>query len=204
MRALAFVFLLLAAPAVADGPLPALYDVVGVGGGDRLNVREGPDAQTAVVGSLAPDAKGVEVVAVDAAGAWGRVNTRERAGWVAMRYLAPQPETRAMPGELPPGFSCFGTEPFWTLRPDGGRAVFSTPDRGDEALALSSSLVTGIVGDQRRALIAEGDGRRITATIEPGLCSDNMSDRLYGLTAMVVLEGEDVPELLTGCCSLAR
>jgi hypothetical protein len=31
-----------------------------------------------------------------------------------------------------------------------------------------------------------------------------MSDRLYGLTAMVILEGEDVPKLLTGCCSLAR
>ena len=107
MRALALVFLLLAAPAVADGPLPALFDVAGVGGGDRLNVREGPDARTAVVGSLAPDAKGVEVVAVDAAGAWGRVNTGERAGWVAMRYLAPQPETRAMPGELPPGFCLF-------------------------------------------------------------------------------------------------
>ena len=110
-----------------------------------------------------------------------------------------------MPGALPPGLACFGTEPFWTLRPDGGRAVFSTPDRRRRgAGAESRRSVTGIAGDQRRALIAEGDGRRITATIAPGLCSDNMSDRLYGLTAMVVLEGEDVPELLTGCCSLAR
>ena len=84
-----------------------------------------------------------------------------------------------MPGELPPGFSCFGTEPFWTLgrrRPGG----LQHPGSGEEALALSASLVTGIVGDQRRALIAEGDGRRITATIAPGLCSDNMSDRLSG------------------------
>lgn len=205
VKALALFLLALAGPAAAaDVGLPALFDVAGVGAGDRLNVREGPDVSAAVVGSLPPDARGVEVIALDATGRWGQVNTGERAGWASMRYLAAQPATRTGPGSLPPGLACFGTEPFWLLRSDGAVATFSTPDGGEERLALTAALATGVAGDPRRALIAEAGERRITAAIQPGLCSDNMSDRLYGLAATLVVEGGDGPELLTGCCSLAR
>lgn len=43
--------------------LPALYDVAGVAGDDVLNVQVGPDADSAAMGSLPPNAKAVELVA---------------------------------------------------------------------------------------------------------------------------------------------
>ena len=57
---------------------PALHDVTGVASDDVLNIRESPDAGSAIVGSLAPDATGVEVVAVT--GGWAVVNTSEASG----------------------------------------------------------------------------------------------------------------------------
>ncbi len=203
MRGLLALLVLLAGPAAgeADGPLPWLYDVAGVGAGDRLNVREAPADGSPVVGSLARDASGIEVIARDPSERWGQINSGERPGWVALRYLSPQPATRS--AGLPPGLGCFGTEPFWSLRPGAGAVVFATPDGGNETLPLVATPGTGIAGDRRRALIARDRERRLTAAIVPGLCSDNMSDRLYGLVASVVVEGSGSPKLLTGCCSIA-
>ena len=50
---------------------------------------------------------------------------------------------------------------------------------------------------QTRALLAEG----LTASVVPQICSDGMSDRLYGLRASVILTG-DQPRLLQGCCTV--
>ena len=142
------------------------------------------------------------MVALDATGRWGQVNTGERAGWVAMRYLDAE-EGVWQAGSLPAGLACFGTEPFWSLRPGGGQAVFATPDGGEQTFALSAALDTGIDGDPRRALAASGAGGRLTATIAPASCSDGMSDRAYGLEIMLILEEPGDPRLFTGCCSIA-
>jgi uncharacterized membrane protein len=199
---LAALLLALAPAAAAEPALPTLADVVGVAPGDVLNVREHPDASAPIIGTLAPDTAGVEVVDLDSTGRWARVNAGERAGWAAMRYL--QAESNLwIPGALPPGLVCLGTEPFWSLRPDSHRVIYSTPE-AERALPLGAALDTGLPGDPRRVLIAvDGEGR-LTATIAPKTCSDGMSDRAYGLGVAVVLEGPGAPELRTGCCSIAQ
>ena len=204
MRAAALCLLLFAVPAAAadDRPLPGLYDVTAVAVGDVLNVREAPGVDAPVIGTLAADARGVELVARDASGLWGQVNTRERAGWVALRYLAAEPSPWEA-GRLPAQLACYGTEPFWSLLPTAGQVVYRTPDGGDAVLELAAVLDTGIAGDPRRGLIATADRLRLTATIAPGTCNDGMSDRAYGLDVMVLVESGTAPRLLTGCCSIA-
>lgn len=59
--------LLMASPAAAtqEYMLPTLFDVQDVAAGDVLNIREAPNAKAAIIGTLAPDATGVEVVGTD-------------------------------------------------------------------------------------------------------------------------------------------
>jgi uncharacterized membrane protein len=71
-------------------------------------------------------------------------------------------------------------------------------------MALSAALDIGIDGDPQRALVAEDADGRLTVGITPAACSDGMSDRAFGLAALVVREGGGAAELLTGCCSLGR
>ena len=52
--------LALALPLRAE-EFPAAYAVTGVASNDVLNIRARPDAGSAIIGSLAPDATGVEV-----------------------------------------------------------------------------------------------------------------------------------------------
>jgi uncharacterized membrane protein len=198
MSRLLVLLLVVAAPAAATA-LPGLFTVA-VPAGDALNVRGAPGAGAEIIGRLSPGTRGVEVVAVDASGAWGQVNTGERAGWVALRYLRPEPDVWRQ--DLPASLACFGTEPFWSVRPAGGTAVLSEPGR-DVALPVTALRDTGSAGIPRRALVAANAAERLTAFVAPGICSDGMSDRLYGLTAAVVHEQGGEARLLTGCCSIA-
>lgn len=189
------------APATQEYILPTLFDVAGVKAGDVLNIRAAPSARAEIIGMLDHDARDIEVVAHDRTGRWGEVNTGERSGWVALRYLAYR--TGIWEGDgLPPGLHCLGTEPFWGLRPKGEAVVLSTPDAPDRTLALETVLATGIFRDPRRALIARDPEGRLTAAMTPKACSDGMSDRAYGLEIGVILEGGTTPSLLTGCCSI--
>lgn len=183
-----------------EGPLPRLYDVTGVAADDVLNVRERPDSASPLVGRLTPDARGIEVTATDDTGRWAQINTDERTGWVALRYLAPHPETEGPPTNL----ACYGTEPFWALALRDGAALYTSPDSPERRYAVDVALGTGIRGDARAALIARDDGGRLTAAVSGGFCTDGMSDRSYALNATVVVEDDgSEPRMLTGCCSLA-
>lgn len=200
--ALALVLLLLAGAAAAAPALPALHDVAGVAAGDVLNVRAAPTTDAPVIATLASDATGIEVVAVDPTGRWGQVNAGEGAGWAALRYLAAQPG-QWEPGRLPQSLACFGTEPFWNVRIRDGTAAFEMPEVA-RPLDRITALDTGIPADPRRALLLAGPTTRITATIAPEACSDGMSDRAFALATMLVIEEDAaVPMLLTGCCSIA-
>ena len=190
------------AAATQEYILPTLFDVAGVGPGDVLNIRATPSAKAEIIGAIPHDATGIEVVAQDPTGRWAQVNIAGRSGWVALRYLEYQVGVWES-GELPEGLRCLGTEPFWALEPEGDRVVFSTPDAPDRELSLEAVLGTGIFRDPRRALIARGPERRLTATIVPTACSDGMSDRAYGLETGIVLEGWEEPRLLVGCCSIS-
>jgi len=202
-RALGLLLALAAGPVAAeDYVLPTLFDVVEVASDHALVVRAAPDPAARVVGTLAANARRVEVVALDASGRWGQVNLGEASGWVVMRYLAFRSEVW-VPGSLPPSLACHGTEPFWSLRAAEDTLTFATPDTPELTLGLETVLDRGILRDPFRAVIARSRERRLTATIAPGLCSDGMSNRVLGLSATAILEGRGEPYMLTGCCSVA-
>lgn len=187
-------YLLLSGPAMAD-VYPALHQVTGVAASDVLNIRVEPVATAAIVGTLPPDAAGVEVVAVQ--DGWGLVNAGESAGWVKLSFLARQPGDEWFALTQP--LRCHGTEPFWSLglEPVAGVGVFSTPDAGDRFVTLST-LWPG--QDWRQAAAAAlPDG---FATLTAASCNDGMSDRRFGIAIDLYLTGE-APAVLQGCCSLA-
>ena len=182
--------------------LPTLFDVTDVAADDVLNIRARPSAGAEIIGALAPDARGVEVVAHDASGRWAQINTGERSGWVALRYLAYRTDVWE-PGALPAALRCIGTEPFWSLAPTEDAAVFSTPDAPDRAITLEAVLDPGVFRSPRRAILAGGDALGLTAVIAPARCSDGMSDMAYGLDATLIVREGDGTRMLTGCCSIA-
>ncbi|WP_298947726.1 SH3 domain-containing protein [uncultured Paracoccus sp.] len=196
--------LLMAGPAVATQEyiLPTLFDVQDVAADDVLNIREAPDASSAIIGTLAPDATGIEVVATDRSGQWGQVNAGERAGWVSMRFLVNRTDVW-QPGALPAGFTCGGTEPFWSLAPKGDALVWWTPD-GETAYRGLHVLDTGVFRSPRRALVAGSGDQALTASVTPAWCSDGMSEMAFGLEATVILQGAAGPQLYSGCCRIAR
>jgi len=196
-RLLVLLILLLPVPALAQERFPALYDVVGVATDDVLNVRAGPSASEPIIGTLAPDARNIEIVARPD-GNWGRVNTGERAGWASMRYLARQPGQGW--GMIPAALACFGTEPFWSLDITAGNTGFFATPEVTTPLTVTDR-VAGVARPDRFAIMAEGSEGDVTAIVSYEACNDGMSDRLYGMALDVLME----PGVLySGCCSLAR
>lgn len=184
--------------------LPNLFDVTVLETWDTLNVRAAPDGQAQVIATLPATAKNVELLARDPSGKWGKVNTGEQTGWVALRFLKLQPgvwQSAAVPQSL----SCSGTEPFWSLKATKSGMVYTQPDTPDRALTLRKVMDRGIEGEPTRGLIAGDNKGRVTAFIRPEQCSDGMSDRGYALAVAVILDGQDMPSrMLSGCCSIAR
>ncbi|MFD1914204.1 COG3650 family protein [Halodurantibacterium flavum] len=183
--------------------LPTLFDVEGVRADDVLNIRAEPSATAGIIGTLSADTRDIEVVEFDATGRWARINRDERTGWVAARYLAYQVGIWE-DGGLPPSLVCHGTEPFWALRPAAEEITLSRPDHDEMRLPLRRVLSSPVFRDPRRVFAAgTGPGANVTVFMTPKLCSDGMSDRLFGLEATVMLETEIGAELLLGCCSIA-
>lgn len=202
MRALLTALLvLLAGPAAAtQDAWPALFDVTGVALDDVLNVRSAPSATSEIVGALAPDATGVEVIRPDDRQTWGLVNTGEGTGWVSLAYLARL--AGQWQGAFPDPARCFGTEPFWTLTfPDGGTVSLRTPEeRSVPAGSVVARLGSANRRDRHGIRIAFPDGRLSSGVISWERCTDGMSDREYGLA----LDLLDADRVLSGCCTLAR
>ncbi len=173
--------------------LPALYDVSGVAAEDVLNIRAAPAAEAGILGSLPADATGIEVTALSESGTWGRLNSAEGVGWVSMTYLDMQPMGDQ---PLPDQLACFGTEPFWAVDArQNGLTTVTMPDEDDRSFATQSFLRSGNRTDTY-ALADFG----FTLILRREHCSDGMSDRLYGLSSVVVLPGPT--RLLSGCCTL--
>jgi uncharacterized membrane protein len=197
--------MLAAGPAAASPEyiLPTLFDVEGVASGDVLNIRETPSASGGIIGTLAPDATGIEVMALDPSGKWGQVNAGEQSGWVAMRFLNYRTDVWES-RQLPEGLSCGGTEPFWSYRAEGGSLIWTEP--GSEIAMSGLTVMDGGFGrDPRRGLFVEDDHGIFTATITPAQCSDGMSDMAYGLETTVIMQSRDAaPVLFSGCCRIAR
>lgn len=197
MRWLVTVLCLLAG-SVSAQTYPALHDVTGVAANDVLNIRQAPDAASEIVGTLAPDQKDVEVMTALPGGEWGLVNTGESSGWVAMRFLQRHDESDyALARQL----TCFGTEPFWTLAiTQGEGASLITPEH-TRAVSGADLLQSGF-GRTDRFYMGFADGQ--VMIIRRGLCSDEMTDRAYGLEVDFLTYDDEFggTALLTGCCSI--
>ncbi len=180
---------------------PALYDVTGVASDDVLNIRERPDASSPVIGTFAPDATGIEVIAANDEMTWGLVNVAERSGWVSLAYLERRPGQ--WDGALPQIQSCFGTEPFWNFTRTGANR-FRFEALGEEPFTLP--VTESARSENRRDsfhIVAEGSDGLSVAILETEACNDGMSDRDYGISVQLVLGIGGGSRHVSGCCSLA-
>lgn len=181
--------------------LPAVFDVAGVAAGDVLNIRAEPSAKAAILRSIPPDAKGVEVVALSEDGKWGMVSTGEGSGWVAMRFLSEQPAPA--PDTLPRPMTCMGTEPFWQLVHDPVQDLFKMPGEPEQTLAAGLELAAPDGYFVRSGGTGAGqDGTLYQLTITRKTCSDGMSDRQFGFDARLFISAPGGNRLLSGCCTL--
>lgn len=174
---------------------PALHDVVGVAGNDVLNIRAAPDAGSAIIGTLAPTATGVEVVAVE--DSWAVVNAEDGSGYAALRFLARSDAPYWSALETP--LTCLGTEPFWSLEidPAGNETRFQTPEDPTARIAPLGARWPALPWSASAA-VGLPDG---LAVLTPADCSDGMSDRRYGIAVDIFLTGPERTRL-SGCCRL--
>jgi len=198
---LALIFTIFAAAAGAE-PFPALYDVTGVAANDVLNIRAAPDASGALIGTLAPDARDVEVIRLADGGGWGLVNTNERSGWVAMRYLARQPGQEE--GDWPATLACSGVEPFWSLGlAANGEAIFSLA--GYEPFTFAPVSRYGSIMRPDRLLFEAGNGAgEVIGFVSREACNDGMSERDYGFAIDLLARIPFAPGPYSGCCSIGQ
>ena len=210
IRLLALLVALLPMPGLAQEHFPALYSATGVAADDVLNVRAEPSASAPIIGAFGPVQSSIEVIAAPTGG-WGQVNTGEASGWVSMRFLRRAPGQEWEPGGTlgisPVPLECFGTEPFWSLHlSDGDLMTFTDPFDGDGA--PQPGIFSPVWGSASTAKFgftgSRDDGQAyFTGILSRALCSDGMSDRLYGLSIDLVRETPLGTRLDTGCCRLA-
>lgn len=204
-RAWVVALALVCAPLVvaAQSALPALYDVTGVAADDALNIRAEPAANAEIIGTLPSDARSVEVVAVDASGKWALVNSAERSGYVALRFLLQQDS--AVWGALKQPMHCFGTEPFWSLRlaPATGVANLSDPETPSRPVMVSA-VWPNTPYHATAAFAFEGAGFGGFASLRGASCSDGMSENQYGIGISLFLRDAEgaASTAMQGCCTL--
>ena len=191
-------FWLLAFPAMAQ-TFPSYADVTGVAPDDVLNLRDGPSATARIIGSLPPDATGVEITGASEDGRWLRLNTSEWLGWASARYLTLQPMPAWWSEAVPLG--CSGVEPSWSLTYAPGALRF---DINGEAQDLRIDWGGATAGGTAQALGWKlSDARSEGFALLTGRdCSDGMSERVEAIRIDLFLRGPEGETRLTGCCGL--
>ncbi|MEI9885324.1 MAG: SH3 domain-containing protein [Rhizomicrobium sp.] len=166
---------------------PSLH-VVGVAAKDTLNLRSSPDAKAAKTGTLAPDASGISVVAVDSKGAdWVKIAKGTVSGWVNAKFLAYETGT-------PVRLTCTGTEPFWNLNVGYGFADFEF--NGDKSKLALEEPLTPAARPEPWLIPVRGKPGFLMIGKPAEKCSDGMSDNTYPYS-MLVRSGSVFAE---GCC----
>lgn len=180
---------------------PALFSVAGVASNDVLNIRAEPTAQAPILGSFGPFETGIEVVGLSQDRNWGLVRNADGIGWAFMRYLRQERADSWRDGQQP--LTCTGTEPFWRLDLflPSNRAEFQDLNTGGFEVRNEAPNLPTTLSPPTLAMSFNG-ARRGFATIRQGVCSDGMSDRVYGLETQIYWLGER--QGLSGCCSLGR
>ncbi len=196
----AIMFLALLATTAWSQALPALFDVTNVAEDDVLNIRQEPTTSSSIIGKLSHTDRNIEVVEFDASEEWGRVNTGEMSGWVSLRFLNRRPGQ--VEDELPRPLICIGTEPFWSLQIDEGEtAELSRPGETPVGIQMLEP-VTASNRTDRYAIFGQGGDRVYTFIFHRDACSDEMSDRAYGISVDLFLTEDQGVSYVTGCCNL--
>ncbi|WP_417586801.1 SH3 domain-containing protein [Pararhodobacter oceanensis] len=178
---------------------PAVHRVTDVANHDVLNIRAEPSARADIVGSFGPYETGIEVVGLSPDRRWGLVRSGEGVGWSSMRYLTPQRTGSWQDGTQ--HLTCFGTEPFWSfnLFMPSNRAEFE--DLGMGGFEVRSNAPHHNITRHPATMALRFNGaRQGFAVIRQGVCSDGMSDRLFGLETQIYWQG--AREGFSGCCTL--
>ncbi|MCW1931283.1 hypothetical protein [Pararhodobacter zhoushanensis] len=181
---------------------PALFRVTNVSAGDVLNIRAEASARSNIVGQFTRTQVGIEVIGLSEDRNWGLVRTNEAVGWTSMRYLTAERSDSWRDGQQ--SLTCSGTEPFWTLHlylPTNGGAYQSLADGTNTTLTTDAPALPTTFAPPTLAVPFTG-GRTGMAVIRNGVCSDGMSDYLYGLETQVYFRGQT--SALSGCCTLAH
>lgn len=202
LAALAAMFLTFAAATSTRAQdFPALFSVTGVANNDVLNIRQEPSARAPIVGTFSPRQTGIEVIGLSEDRRWGLVRTEEGVGWSAIRFLRQERPDSWQQGQQ--HLTCLGTEPFWNLNLflPSNRAEFEDLATGGFELRTNAPHMSFTRHPATMAMSFSG-ARQGFAVIRQGVCSDGMSDRLYGLE--VQLYWLDQPEGLSGCCMLGH
>ncbi len=196
---------------LSGGMFPALYDVAGVAANDTLNVRAGPSGAREVLATLAPNARGIEVVGLSDDGRWGIVSLDDSTnGWASMHYLRREPGQDAATVPLP--LACSGTEPFWGFQLGADGAGTGDIDGVTHALRTgwrATALNTGPAYGLRLEMVDGKPGEKpgenpgtLRAVVTRALCDDGMSETLYGFRIYALLSGAWGDRILAGCCRL--
>lgn len=111
---------------------------------------------------------------------------------------APQGKRAAGEENLPMNaWRAFGNEPFWSVRLDGNTLVFSTPE--DQAgKTLQGRRVPSLIGVVYMG--TDEAGREFNLDIQPGQCSDGMSDNTYQHVSTFIYGGTTY----RGCAESAK
>ncbi len=200
-RLFALICALFIAQTAAAQDFPALFRVVNVSPGDVLNIRAEASARSAIVGHFQRTEVGIEVIGLSEDRRWGLVRTDEGVGWSSMRYLQAERSDSWRDGQQT--LTCLGTEPFWTFHiylPTQGASFDSLAD-GAFSLTTDPAPLPTTAGPYTMAVPFTG-ARSGMVVIRNGVCSDGMSDRLYGLEAQVYWRGQ--AQGLSGCCMLGH
>jgi uncharacterized membrane protein len=86
----------------------------------------------------------------------------------------------------PVRMQALGTEPFWAVEVLPGTLRYTTPELPDGQTLLSTSAPEG------KGVRYSGklDGKPLSLLIEPGKCSDGMSDTVYDWKAVLTIDGK--------------
>jgi uncharacterized membrane protein len=204
-------------PATRDEPIGSLR-VTGVAAGDVLNIRSRPDGDSEVIGSIPPNATGIEGLAPpDAVGQpkWQKVRFGNTIGWVNARFVEAngginhsrpaQPAAATAPPNTASALSnlaCFGNEPYWMIEFGiDGSATCTETCEGPPGLRVSG-LETSPRGEPELFDIVTAKGTTYLRAVmkRTDQCSDGMSDARHPYMFSAVGD----PGELTGCCRVKK
>ncbi|WP_417270038.1 SH3 domain-containing protein [Celeribacter sp.] len=181
------------------GPLPAVFTVTGVAAGDKLWVRDAPQATGARIGGLVPGA--VVNVTGHASGNWVQITLNGQIGYVNATYLtrATESGSGSTVNGFPLGITCRGTEPFWTFTIADDRTVeFTSLIDGPEPIASLTQTTPSLGGGYPFDFAASPYAGSINAQA----CSDGMSDIAYTMSIMLTKPSSNWAGPLHGCCNV--